>query len=372
MSTQDRDGCGTACDDAEVSPAAGPTNSLSDVPGIGVGHYQRIGDGWLTGSTCILAPTGGATGGVDVRGGAPGTRETDLLDPRNVIDRVDAIVLSGGSAFGLAAADGVMHELAQAGVGFRIGAPGQVVPIVPAAVIFDLLRGGQYWTRPDASFGQEAYTDARKSGDGESGVRPQGCVGAGTGAKLGDLKGGVGEASQLLADGTVVAALVVANAFGSAVDGRTGELYAARFGLAGEFEGLHPHEHARPAHSREAAADRSGGEDLQPGRATTLAVIVTDARLTKAQCQKVAGIGHDGLARAVRPVHTMLDGDTVFTLATGSRDAPDAAGMHGILEAAADCVTRAIGHAALAARTVGQMTSYRDAYCELHADDEQG
>lgn len=330
-----------------------------------VGHYQRVGDGWLTGSTCILAPAGGATGGADVRGGAPGTRETDLLDPRNVIEHVDAIVLSGGSAFGLAAADGVMHELALAGIGFQIGAPGQVVPIVPAAVIFDLLRGGQYWTRPDASFGQEAYADALVSDE-----TAQGCVGAGTGAKLGGLKGGIGSASQLLPDGGTVAALVVANAFGSAVDAVTGELYAARFGLPGEFDDLHPH--VARAEGGEAKPVWPGADDIRPGRATTLAVIATDATLTKAQCQKVAGVGHDGLARAVRPVHTMLDGDTIFTLATGSRDAPDAVGMHGILEAAADCVTRAIGHAALAAHPLGDMPSYRDAHCDQAANDERG
>lgn len=357
----------TACNDADVTSDAGPTNSLSDVPGIRVGHYQRIGSGWLTGSTCVLSPEGGATGGVDVRGGAPGTRETDLLDPRNVIERVDAIVLSGGSAFGLAAADGVMHELAQAGVGFQIGAPGQVVPIVPAAVIFDLLRGGQYWTRPDASFGQEAYADAVANG-----ATAQGCIGAGTGAKLGVLKGGIGSASQLLPDGTTVAALVVANAFGSAVDQETGELYAARFGLPGEFDGLHPHVARAEGSDGLAMPAWPGAGDMQPGRATTLAVIATDARLTKAQCQKVAGIGHDGLARAVRPVHTMLDGDTIFTLATGRRDAPDAVALHGVLVAAADCVTRAVGHAALAALALGDMPSYRDAHCDPAVPDERG
>lgn len=342
---------------------AGPTNSLNDVAGIRVGHYERVGNGWLTGTTCVLSPSGGAVGGVDVRGGAPGTRETDLLDPRNVIERVDAVVFSGGSAFGLAAADGVMHELAQAGVGFQVGGPGQVVPIVPAAVVFDLMRGGQYWTRPDASFGQEAYADALSSGQSS-----QGCVGAGTGAKLGDLKGGIGTASQLLADGTVVAALVVANAYGSAVDPATGELYAARFGLVGEFDSLQP----QPAPTIADMTARPDASDVLPGRATTLAVIATDATLTKAQCQKVAGIGHDGLARAVRPVHTMLDGDSIFTLATGERVAPDAAAMHGLLEAAADCVTRAIGHAALAATATADMPSYRDLHCPADARDARG
>ncbi len=342
---------------------AGPTNSLSDVAGIRVGHYGRIGNGWLTGTTCILSPSGGAVGGVDVRGGAPGTRETDLLDPRNVIERVDAVVFSGGSAFGLAAADGVMHELAQAGVGFQVGGPGQVVPIVPAAVVFDLMRGGQYWTRPDASFGQEAYADALSSGK-----TMQGCVGAGTGAKLGDLKGGIGTASQVLADGTVVAALVVANAFGSALDPSTGELYAARFGLPGEFDSLQP----RPAPATPGKPAWPEAKEVLPGRATTLAIIATDATLTKAQCQKVAGIGHDGLARAVRPVHTMMDGDSIFTLATGDRPVQDALSMHALLEAAADCVTRAIGHAALAATGTADLPSYLDLYCTGSAGDARG
>lgn len=348
---------GHSCHDSGMSHTAGSTNSLSDVPGIRVGHYERVGNGWLTGTTCVLAPTGGAVGGVDVRGGAPGTRETDLLDPRNVIERVDAVVFSGGSAFGLAAADGVMHELAQAGAGFPVGGPGQVVPIVPAAVVFDLMRGGQYWTRPDASFGQEAYATAVTSR-----VTRQGCIGAGTGAKMGDLKGGIGTASRVLADGSVVAALVVANAFGSAVDPATGELYAARFGLPGEFDTLRPHP-APPA--------QQDVETFDPGRATTLALIATDATLTKAQCQKVAGIGHDGLARAVRPVHTMLDGDAIFTLATGDRPAPGAAGMHGLMEAAADCVTRAIGHAALSATSTADMPSYRSVHC-VRASDSAG
>ena len=348
----------SACDDAEMTLAPGPTNSIGDVGGIRVGHHQRIGDGWLTGTTCVLAPPDGATGGVDVRGGAPGTRETDLLDPRNVIEQVHAVVFSGGSAFGLAAATGVMDALAEDGVGFRVGEPGQVVPIVPAAVVFDLLRGGDYRARPDAGFGRAAYADALAGGD----ARVEGCVGAGTGARIGGLKGGMGSASQLLPGGGVVGALVVANAFGSAVDRATGELYAVRFGLPGEFDGLRPRPAPTDANSDD-APNWPGAGDVRPGRATTLVVIATDATLTKAQCQKVAGIGHDGLARAVRPVHTMLDGDSIFTLATGERAAPDAAAYHQLLEAAADCVTRAVGHAVLAADAAAGMPSYRDVHC---------
>ena len=195
----------------------GPTNSLTDVDGIRVGHAQRVGDGWLTGTTVVLAPPHGAVGGVDVRGGGPGTRETDLLDPRNLVERVHAVVLSGGSAFGLAAADGVMGRLARDGVGFPMGGPGDVVPIVPGAVIFDLGRGGVFANRPGPAMGESAY-DAATAAAPAPGSPGQGCVGAGTGAVAGGLKGGVGTASAVLSDGSTIAALVVVNALGSSVD----------------------------------------------------------------------------------------------------------------------------------------------------------
>ncbi|HNV14827.1 MAG TPA: P1 family peptidase [Dermatophilaceae bacterium] len=341
----------------------GRTNSLTDVDGIRVGHATRIGDGWLTGTTVVLAPDGGAVGGVDVRGGGPGTRETDLLDPRNMVDRVHAVVLSGGSAFGLAAADGVMVRLASAGVGFPVGGPGEVVPIVPAAVIFDLGRGGSFGKRPDAAMGNDALVVAN------DGPVQQGCVGAGTGARAGGLKGGVGSASAVLPDGTTVAALIVVNAVGSCVDPLTGELYAARFGLPGEFPSLGSVSEADLAAARERAAAAGPGLGLGPGLATTIGVIATDATLTKAQCAKVSGIGHDGMARAIRPVHTMFDGDTLFTLASGARGAagaPDPLAFHALLDAAGDCVTRAIGHAMLSATTVtppaGEIRCLRDAF----------
>ena len=211
----------------------GSTNSLVDVVGLRVGHVQRVGEGWLTGSTVVLTGAAGAVGGVDVRGGGPGTRETDLLDPRNNVQRVHAVLLTGGSAFGLAAADGVMARLAAAGVGYPVGLePGQVVPIVPAAVVFDLGRGGDFTARPDASFGGLAYDEA--AGPGGDAAPVAGCVGAGTGAVAGGLKGGVGSASEVLPDGSTVGALVVVNAVGSTVDLGTGELLGARHLLPGE------------------------------------------------------------------------------------------------------------------------------------------
>lgn len=342
---------------------AGPTNTLTDVPGIRVGHSQRVGEGWLTGTTVVLTPSSGAVGGVDVRGGGPGTRETDLLDPGNLVDRVHAVVLTGGSALGLASADGVMSRLFAAGVGRSMGEPGCVVPIVPGAVIFDLGRGGKFGNAPGAGFGERAYDAARSSGSGP--VR-QGGVGAGTGAVAGGLKGGLGSASAVLPDGTTVAALIVANPLGSCVDPRTGKLYGARFGLPGEFPTLEP-----PSEHELAEASRRADESVSPSGlrhslATTIGVIATDATLTKSQCTKLAGVAHDGMARAIRPVHSMFDGDTVFAVATGGRPAPDDHEFFLQMAAAADCLSRAVAHAMLAAETVqtraGLWRSYRDAF----------
>src|SRR5450759_3820656 len=239
----------------------GPTNSLTDVAGIRVGHAGRRSSGWLSGTTVVLAPESGAAAGVDVRGGGPGTRETDVLDPRNMVERIHALTLSGGSSFGLATADGVMQRLFEAGVGYPTGTPGEVVPIVPCAVIFDLGRGGDFTKHPGAAMAQEAYDAALST---TSGAPLMGVVGAGTGAIAGGLKGAVGSASVVLADGTTVGALVVVNSSGSCVDPLTGELYAARFGLPGEFTAL------RLPDADEIAAARAAAETVAiPGRART-------------------------------------------------------------------------------------------------------
>jgi L-aminopeptidase/D-esterase-like protein len=321
----------------------GPTNSLTDVAGVRVGHHSRVGDGWLTGVTVVLAPPDGAVAGVDVRGGGPGTHETDVLDPRNLVERAHAVLLGGGSAFGLAAAAGVMDRLADAGIGFPVGAPGQVVPIVPAAVIFDLGRGGEFRATPDATFGAAAVDAA------SDGRVIQGTVGAGTGAVTGGvLKGGVGSASTVL-DGVTVGALAVVNAAGSTVD-PAGRLYSAALGLPGEFDWLQDPVEAPPV--------PGGGLPLH----TTLGVVATDATLTKAQCQKLAGIAHDGMARAIRPVHTMFDGDTIFALATCAGPAPDPMVLHGLLAAAADTFSRAVAHAMLAATGAAGFLAYGEAF----------
>ena len=338
----------------------GPTNTLTDVPGIRVGHATRTDPGWLTGTTVVLPPPDGAVAGVDVRGGGPGTRETDLLDPRNLVDRVHAVVLTGGSALGLAAADGVCQHLYAAGVGWPMGEPGEVVPIVPAAVLFDLGRGGSFGNHPGPAEGRAACEDAH------AGPVAQGCVGAGMGARAGGLKGGIGSASAVLEDGTTVAALVAVNAVGAPFDPRTGELLAVRHGLPGEFEGVGVPDPSEVEVARARAAEQANGAPLMPGMATTIGVIATDATLTKAECQKTSGLGHDGLARAVNPVHTLLDGDTLFTLATGERPPPDLPGLYDLMALAGDCVTRAVAHAMLAATSTttpaGEIRAWRDAF----------
>ncbi|MBT2420679.1 P1 family peptidase [Streptomyces sp. ISL-22] len=342
-------------------------DALTDVAGLRVGHATRTGDGWLTGTTVVLAPEGGAVAAVDVRGGGPGTKETDALDPRNVVQKVEAIVLTGGSAYGLDAASGVMAWLEEQGRGVRVGAdPAHVVPVVPAACVFDLGRGGDFRARPDAAIGREAVESAAASEPGAP-VR-EGCVGAGTGATVGPVKGGVGTASTVLDSGITVAALVVANAAGSAVDPETGVLYGELFQGRVDYPPAHVHEAAR-RHLAEVAA-----KNAPPPLNTTLAVVATDARLSKAQAQKVAGTAHDGIARAVRPVHLLSDGDTVFTLATGERplDPGQPLALNELLAAGADMVTRAIVRAVRAAEPVdgpgGAWPSYRELYGEMHGE----
>jgi len=349
--------------------------SITDVAGIRVGHHGRLdpdvtlGSGWATGTTVVLTPPG-TVGAVDGRGGAPGTRETDLLDPANSVRWVDAVVLSGGSAYGLAAADGVMTWLEEQGRGVALD--GGVVPIVPAAVIFDLPVGG--WDRrPTAEFGYAAAS-AAAGPDGES---PRvGSVGAGTGARAGVLKGGVGTASVALdlEDQTVtVGALVVVNPTGEAVDHTTGLPWSAQF--IEEF-GL-------TAPPSEQLAVLGGLEPKSLALNTTIAVVATDAALSPAGCRRVAIAAQDGLARTIRPAHTPLDGDTVFALATGAIDVPPIAGTPDAMSpetglvtllgaAAADCMARAVLVALLAAESVAGIPTYRGTLPGAFADRPAG
>ncbi|MER6367758.1 P1 family peptidase [Streptomyces mirabilis] len=337
-------------------------DALTDVAGLRVGHATRIGDGWLTGTTVVLAPAGGAIAAVDVRGGGPGTKETDALDPRNLVQKVEAVVLTGGSAYGLDSASGVMAWLEERGRGVRVGLdPAHVVPVVPAACVFDLGRGGDFRARPDATTGRAAVEAADASEPGAP--VPEGCVGAGTGAAVGRIKGGIGTASTVLDSGITVAALVVANAAGSAVDPETGVLYGEllRDGRTA-YPSAEVHEAARQRLAEAAAKNAS------PPLNTTLAVVATDADLTRAQAHKLAGTAHDGIARAVRPVHLLNDGDTVFALATGARPlTPDhPLALNEILAAGADLVTRAIVRAVRAADPVDGPGGVWPSYGELY------
>ncbi|MER6470582.1 P1 family peptidase [Streptomyces collinus] len=336
-------------------------DALTDVAGLRVGHATRTGEGRLTGTTVVLAPEGGAVAAVDVRGGGPGTKETDALDPRNVVQRVDAVVLTGGSAYGLDAASGVMAWLEERGRGVRVGpGPEHVVPVVPAACVFDLGRGGDFRARPDAATGRAAVEDAAAGAPGAA--VPEGCVGAGTGAVAGRLKGGVGTASTVLGSGVTVAALVVVNSAGAVADPETGALYGEFFQGRVVYPERAVHEAARRR------LDEVASRTTLPPLNTTLAVVATDAVLTKAQAQKMAGTAHDGIARAVRPVHLLHDGDTVFALATGARPlgTADPSALNEILAAGADLVTRAIVRAVRAAEPVegpgGAWPSYRELY----------
>ncbi|MFE0103279.1 P1 family peptidase [Streptomyces sp. NPDC059009] len=354
--------------------AKNPAGALTDIPGLRVGHATRTGDGYLTGTTVVLAPPGGVITAVDVRGGGPGTKETDALDPRNLVQRIEAIVLTGGSAYGLDAATGVMAWLEEQGRGVPVDPsdPARVVPVVPAAAVFDLGRGGDFTARPDAETGRAAVLEAARS---EAGAPvAEGSVGAGTGALVGRIRGGVGTASTVLPSGITVAALVVANAAGSGVDPRTGVLYGRYFEDPGDVLGApalpaHPSPEAHAAATRR-LADLAAANGPAPLN-TTLAVVATDADLNRAQAQKLAGTSHDGMARAVRPVHLLNDGDTVFAQATGER--PLAEGnplaLNEILAAGADLVTRAIVRAILAAGSArtpgGTFPSYGDLYGDI-------
>jgi L-aminopeptidase/D-esterase-like protein len=319
---------------------------LTDVAGLQVGSFTDADA--ASGVTVVLCPDG-AVAAVDVRGAAPGTRETDLLDPVNLVQKAQAVVLCGGSVYGLSAADGVVRWLSEKGWGFPLG-DGHVAPIAPAAVLYDLGRGPQFVPPVCAEWGRLACEAA---GDG---LVDMGSVGAGTGAVAGAIKGGLGTASLVLDSGITVAALMAVNSGGSVINPKTGRPWEIDLECADEFGEL--------GRRRVSLAAPPAGT---PAGHTTIGVVATDAALTKPQATKVAQMAHDGLARAIRPAHTMFDGDSIFSLATGQRPLPEIPGffiaahaqaVNAIGQAAADCTARAIIHAVLNAKTVSGIISF--------------
>lgn len=329
-------------DDEELS------NTITDVSGVKVGHYDQHGDGYRTGTTVVLTEDG-ATTGYSQQGGAPGTRETDLLTPGGLVTEAHAVVLSGGSAYGLDSATGTMRWLEEQDIGFPVGQG--VVPIVPAAILFDLGRGGDFSARPDAEFGYEAAANAT------SDPAPQGRVGAGLGASR-----GLGTASIELDNGYRVGAIVALNPAGSPVNPDTCLPYAEFLEVGNEFNLTKPNARDCPAsrgNSAAAQADESSGEPFN----TTIAVVATDAPLDQTQAQRMAMVANSGLARAIRPVHNLPDGDTVFAMAT-TTPAEDLSNpeLGAVYNAGADALGRAIVHAVLESETIGNNESYCDQY----------
>ena len=318
--------------------------SITDVPGILVGHYTNIDA--ATGCTVVLCEDG-AVGGVDVRGSAPGTRETDLLRPTALVNEVHAVLLSGGSAFGLAAATGVVRYLENKGIGLQFA--GAAIPIVPAAILFDLgLINGD--VRPTAEDGETACRNATDSAVAE------GSVGAGTGATVGKalgmeraMKGGIGSASVSLTDGVVVGAIVAVNAIGGVYEAATGHIIAGPRDDTGDeiLDAMKVFLSPEYAPRQEATASN-----------TTIGVVATNAALNKEQANKMASAAQDGVALAVRPAHLMGDGDTMFALATGARDTN--LNMNRLLAAAVTCVSDAIVRAVTQAHALGGAPAAKD------------
>jgi L-aminopeptidase/D-esterase-like protein len=326
---------------------------LTDVPGIKVGHFTITEK--PTGCTVILVEGEGAVGGVSQRGGAPGTRETDLLDPLNMVDKVNAVVLAGGSAFGLDAASGTVRWLEEQGIGWDVRVA--KVPIVASAILFDLPFNNMPKVRPTADCGYRAAAAASADKVAE------GTVGAGAGATVGKMggggpqqdpalrrrpmKGGLGSASITLPNGLVVGAIVAVNAVGDIIDPNTGRVVAGVLNPDGTL-----------ADARKLLRGLGAPAQPRPGENTTIGLVATNAKLTKAQVSRVALMADDGFARAINPAHTMGDGDTVFALATGRWDGEANVTLIGAL--AAEVMAEAIVRAATEATSVGGVTAARD------------
>jgi L-aminopeptidase/D-esterase-like protein len=331
----------------------GPLNSICDVAGTQVGCAE---DSAARTGVTVIVPQNHAVCAVDVRGGGPGTRETDALQPENLVDAVDAIVLSGGSVYGLGAADGVVAAMGAEGRGFGLiempGVPRS--PVVPAAILYDLANGGdKAWNDapPYAALGRRAYA-------ARSDAVALGNVGAGFGAQAGALKGGQGSASVVTGDGFTIGALACVNCWGSTTMPGSRAFWAWPFEIDGEFGGVRP-----PANTRADAEDWSGAKfNPQPRANTTIACVAVDADLAPAEAKRVAQMASAGLARAIRPVFAPFDGDVVFALATGAKQttAPRPLTIARLGSIAADCLTRAVARAVYSARTMGGAPAWRD------------
>ncbi len=328
---------GSTCEKDYQDKAMKLNHSITDVRGIEVGHAQN--EEALTGCTVILCRKG-AVAGVDVRGGAPGTRETDLLDPVNLVEKVHAIVLAGGSAYGLDAAGGVMRYLEEKKIGFNTGVAR--VPIVPSAILYDL-GIGRADVRPDSAMGALAAASARSDAPAE------GNVGAGMGASVGkmfgpglSMKSGLGTASIDIGGGVIVGAIVAVNAWGDVIDPASGEIVAGlRSGKIGPLKIGGSERFADTLAMMKRPLGR-GVLGLANRGNTVIGAVATNARLTKAQASKVAQMAHDGLARSIRPAHTMLDGDTIFALSTGTKKADVTTVGSFAAEAMAEAILRAV------------------------------
>lgn len=338
--------------------APGPKNLITDISGLKVGNAadQKV----LTGVTVVLADPA-ATAGVFISGGAPGTRETDALNPDCLVETADAVVLSGGSVYGLDAASGVTAWLGARGRGFEIEGIATRAPIVPAAILFDLANGGdKNWGEapPYCELGKAAAAAA----DAGAGDFALGNAGAGLGAIAGMLKGGLGSASIVASSGLAVGALVAVNPVGSVVVPGTNRYWAAPYEIGAEFGGLGwPDNLPQVANLPPLAGTKL--ETLVTGANTTIAVVATNARLTKSEARRIALMAQDGLARAIRPVHTTFDGDSVFALATGGfelgKNRPFMVASIGVL--AADTLARAVARGVYEAATIGPHTAWADA-----------
>jgi len=317
------------------------SGAITDIAGIKVGHYTDLQS--VTGCTVILCEEG-AVGGVDVRGSAPGTRETDLLRPMNLVEKVHAILLTGGSAFGLNAAQGVMRYLEERDIGFNTGVI--KVPIVPAAVLYDLNIGSPK-VRPGP---EEGYKACLNASDAET---SEGCIGAGTGATVGKLlgtqqytKSGIGMASEEIAEGVIVAALMAVNAVGDVIDPKTGNIIA----------GTRRSGRKAFANSAEVLRRQSFGWQNESSAGTTIGVVATNAYLNKEQINKVAQMAQDGIARTIDPCHTMYDGDTIFALSIGHKKSD----VNVVGSVSAHVVSKAIIRAVMSATSLGGVPAHCD------------